>query len=89
GDDRRTRHHHPVVFDQKRRLPGRIEQQVVLPALERLFFDQLRVNAIFPQKKPDETRLRAERMVMKRDHSHQAAGGKRRRYGAAEAGSGV
>src|SRR4029077_15756965 len=57
------------LFSENWRLPGRIEEQKIPSALKRIFFDEFRLDGIFGQEQPDETRMRAEGMMIKRDHS--------------------
>jgi hypothetical protein len=40
-------------------LPSRIEDEEIPSALEGLFFDEFRLDGIFPEKEADETRMRA------------------------------
>ena len=62
------------LFNENRCLPGRIEYEEIMSALERFFFDEFRLDGIFGQEQPDETRMRAERVMIKRDHSASCSG---------------
>lgn len=57
------------MFNENWRLTSRIKNQEIPPALKRLFFDKLRLDGIFAKEQAGKTRMRAERIVIKRDHS--------------------
>ena len=59
GDRPWARKDHAGFFNENRRLPSRIEDEEIPSALEGLFFDEFRLDGIFPEKEPDETRMRA------------------------------
>ena len=63
-----------MLLHQNRRLPGRIEEQEIPPPLIGLFFDEFGFDRIFAEKQPDETRMRAKGMMIKRDHSASCSG---------------
>ncbi len=63
-----------AVFDEDGRLPCWVHHQEVFAATIGLFFDERRFDAIFPQKKADETRMRAKRMMIKKRHLHAVYG---------------
>jgi hypothetical protein len=74
GDRPGARDDRSGLFNEYRRLPGRIEDEEIPSALERFFFDEFRLDGIFGQEQPDETRMRAEGMMIKRDHSASCSG---------------
>ena len=69
GDRPGARDDRPGLFNENRRLPGRIEDEEIPPARECLFLDKFRLDRIFGQEQPDKPRMRAEGMMIKRDHS--------------------
>src|SRR6185312_290700 len=57
-----------AVRHQNRRGAGGIEQEKTLASFPGTLFRQAQVDAVFAQRQPNETRMRAERMVIKRVH---------------------
>jgi hypothetical protein len=63
-----TGHDEPAILAQDRRRPGGIELEELAPPFPDAFFDQRGVEAELAEREPDEARMRAERIMVKRGH---------------------
>ena len=65
-------HARRAVLDHDGRRALGAEQQEIAPPLPRPLLDQRRLDAVLAERQPYETRMRAERMMIKRDHAEAA-----------------
>ncbi len=68
GDNLGARQDGAIVVDRHRGRAFRRHQQKFAPPLPGPLLDQLRLNSHFAEREADEARMRAKRVMVKRDH---------------------
>jgi hypothetical protein len=68
GDRSGAGHDEPAILAQHRRRPGGIELEELAPPFPDALFDQRGVEAELAECEPDEARMRAKRIMVKRGH---------------------